>query len=114
MVFNREQTEKLMSFANSPSDFLETTISGDNLKANLARNGYGCEDKPYFVEFYVDTYDKMNGSKRLYGVIDNFQPQGQTAIRDENNDLWLIDSKLIKIMRPCNERELKNLKSLIV
>lgn len=76
------------------------------MKIDLARNGYGCEDKPYYISFYTDILEKMS-SKTVIGIIDNFQPQGQTAIRDRNNDLWLIDSKLIKIMRPCTEIELK-------
>ena len=64
---------------------------------------YGCENKLYWIAFYKnrnELEEKTGLIKTVKGTVENFQPNGQTAIRDENGDFWLIESKLISTMIP--------------
>lgn len=89
---------------------MELKTLGEIICETVARYSYGCEGKEYYISFYNDTLEKEERCgciKQVYGVIENFNPNKQTAIRDTDGDLWLIESKLIAVMRPMTEIELK-------
>jgi len=69
----------------------------------MSTHGYGIEGRKYLVRFYPDMFERQErcgNTRKVIGIIENFNPSGQTAIRDENEDLWLIDSRLIAVMNP--------------
>lgn len=69
----------------------------------MSTHGYGIEGRKYLVRFYPDMLEKQErcgNTRKVIGIIENFNPSGQTAIRDNNDDLWLIDSRLIAVMNP--------------
>ena len=69
----------------------------------MSTHGYGIEGKKYMINFYPDLLEKQERcgkARRVIGIMENFNPSGQTAIRDENDDLWLVDSRLIAVMIP--------------
>lgn len=69
--------------------------------------GYRSEDKRYEIQFYHNQYERQERygcTRKVIGIIENFNPMGQTAIRDDNDDLWFFDSRLIAVMKPIKMR----------
>lgn len=67
---------------------------------------YGCENKRYTITFYrnmTEQEDKHGSIHKVTGIIANFNPMKQTAIKDDNGDLWVIDSRLISVMKPAGK-----------
>jgi cytochrome oxidase Cu insertion factor (SCO1/SenC/PrrC family) len=67
---------------------------------------YGCENKRYTIIFYrnmTEKEDKYGNTYKVIGIVKNFNPMGQTAINDDSGDLWLIDSRLISVMKPASK-----------
>jgi hypothetical protein len=76
----------------------------------MVNHMYGCENKKYYVSFYINSgerEERFGCSKSVLGVIEHFAPNNKTVIKDKNGDMWLVESKLIEVMRPMSEIELK-------
>ena len=68
-------------------------------------NPYVCVNEKYVLTYYRDL-ERVTVAK-VFGVIQNFNPSGQTAIKDKNGMLWLIETNRITEMRPMNQGEIK-------
>jgi len=84
---------------------------------NEIKYTYGCENKKYHVEYYpnqLERQEQYGMTLKVNGIVKHFDPSCQIAIQTAKCDFILIDSRLIAVMRPMNEFEIKDFEKLEV